>query len=205
MCLERCGARKPNRREFGLMLAALATIPVSAAGQAVPTVILRRQDWGAKPALPGLIPHQVEAIVVHNTAVAIQQSVSLARKMRGLQAFSQNTGRISGTGKFKPAWPDVPYHFYIDWQGVIAEGRDLAMKGDTNTNYETAGYAQIVLEGDFQRELPRAAQVESLRTLIVHVRDTVIRKPLPIFVHKDKAATTCPGKNLTPIVKALTF
>jgi hypothetical protein len=157
--------------------------------------ILSRLDWHAKPATDGLKPQKVIGVILHHTGVPKNRSISLQTKMQNLQAFSQKPGLVA-PGHSKPAWPDVPYHFYIAASGQIAEGRDVNFAGDTNTNYETSGYIQIVVEGDFEKENPDPAQLDALRELLAWI---LTSRNLPIgsiTVHRDHAPTTCPGRNL---------
>lgn len=140
-------------------------------------------------------PHTPSRITVHHTAEPQRADITLEQKMRALQNFSQRPAKLAG-GQRKPAWPDVPYHFYIDLRGQIAEGRDIGYAGDTNTDYDPTGHALIVLEGNFEKEQPTPAQLEQLTALL---RWLSWRWQVPaseIKGHSDYAATACPGKNL---------
>jgi hypothetical protein len=165
-------------------------------------LIITRNEWHAKPALPGMREQQVAAVILHNTGVRQSTKVPLEKKMFNLQVFSQHPGLVS-PNHMKPAWPDVPYHFYIDFSGRIAEGRDVHFAGDTNTNYNTAGYIQLVVEGDFDEEAPNPAQISALQDLLAWL---LISWNIPVenvSVHKDHASTTCPGKNFMTILPAI--
>lgn len=167
-----------------------------------PPVIVTRQAWGAKQPLSGMKPQHAAGIILHNTGVQKNHSISLDHKMRGLQAFSQKTGEVS-PGHMKPSWPDIPYHYYIDADGRIAEGRDPNFAGDTNTNYDTSGYIQIVVEGEFEKEIPSTEQISALRDLLTWLLRSKGLAVENITVHKDHAPTDCPGKNLMAVLPSV--
>lgn len=115
--------------------------------------------------------------------------------MKGLQRFSQAKEKLAD-GRTKPAWPDVPYHFYVNVDGRIAEGRDINAVGDTNTGYDPAGFIQVVVEGNFETETLSDVQAKSLQVLLQWLKDRYNINASDILAHKDKAQTACPGKDL---------
>lgn len=185
---------------------AMAAIALTAAGHSgsaqAQADILSREAWGAKKAIPSRMrTHRPTGIVIHHTSVRQQRRLSLAKKMRGLQGFSQRAGRVGK--RRKPAWGDVPYHFYIGVSGRVAEGRGLAFAGDTNTRYNTAGWIQVVLEGDFTKEQPTAGQLASLHGLTRRLAARYRIPPNRITAHDDHASTNCPGPNLKKHIPSL--
>ena len=164
--------------------------------------ILERAAWGARaPVLP-MKPHTPERITIHHTGVRSNAQRTLEQKLRGLQLFSQREDSLAG-GARKPAWPDIPYHYYIDIAGQIAEARDVRFVGDTNTSYDPTGHILVVVEGNFQEEHPTPAQLESLRRTVQWLAAEWRIPAAAIRSHKDYAQTECPGVNLYDKLDAL--
>lgn len=164
--------------------------------------ILSRAEWLAQPPVLEMKTHRINQITIHHTAVQQNPQRTLAQKLTSLQKFSQNPGTL-GNGKTKPAWPDVPYHFYIDCHGNIGEGRELKYVGDTNTEYDPTGHALIVLEGNFEEEEPTAAQLVALRKMISWLAGEYKVSPERLGTHKDFARTLCPGTKLQALIPEL--
>jgi N-acetyl-anhydromuramyl-L-alanine amidase AmpD len=68
--------------------------------------------------------------------------------------------------------------------------------GDTNTDYDPAGHALVVFEGNFEKEQPTPAQMESLRALAAWLSAEYDLPASEIKGHSDYASTACPGANL---------
>lgn len=182
------------------MLTALACLLV-AASPAPP--IVTRTEWGAKSILPGAKPHEISRITIHHTGVKSNPARSLEDKLRGLQAFSQRVDRLA-SGKTKPAWPDIPYHYYIATDGRIGEARDPAFAGDTNTEYDPTGHLLIVVEGEFDQETPTDAALRSLDAFTVWAAERWQVPAFRIGMHKDYShQTACPGRGLVDYLPRL--
>jgi N-acetylmuramoyl-L-alanine amidase len=158
-------------------------------------VMLSRADWGAKPPSLAMTDQVPIAILVHHTGSPGKPKTPLTTKMKSLQRFSQATEKLAD-GRMKPAWPDLPYHFYIASDGTIAEGRAITAVGDTNTSYDPKGYIQVVVEGNFETENVTSAQTASLTSLLAWLTEKYQIKPASIEGHNTKATTACPGKDL---------
>jgi hypothetical protein len=190
------------------MLAAVMALCVSgsavlAQGIAAPEIV-PRAAWKAEPANEALMRRQTpKALIVHHTDTAQARSRTLEVKLKNLQSFSMRPGALSGTGKIKPAWGDVPYHYYIDVSGRIGEARSTSFAGDTNTGYDTQGYIQVVVEGNFETETPDPRQLAALDALVAWLAATYKIPPKAITGHNDHAPSACPGKNLKPYLEKL--
>lgn len=172
-----------------------APAPTPTSTRAPAATLLTRAEWGARaPVLP-MRAHEPRSITIHHTATRQAPNRALADKMRALQQFSQTDGMLD-TGKAKPAWADVPYHFYIDVHGSVAEGREVGYAGDTNTTYDPAGHVLIVLEGNFQEEQPTPGQLAAMQRLVAEFSARWRIPAERIGGHNDFADTACPGRNL---------
>jgi hypothetical protein len=165
--------------------------------------IVSREAWGAKPPVGTWKQHQGNRITVHHAGVATNRNRSFAQMLQALQRFSQNPGELAG-GRQKPAWPDIPYHWYIGWRGEIGDARDPKIVGDTNTEYAPAGHLLVCLEGNFETEEPGAEQIRAMDRIVTWLVAQYRINPSLIGTHKDfSAQTSCPGKLLYPEVAKL--
>ena len=164
--------------------------------------IISRSEWGAKKPVGEGKKHKIRYITIHHTATVRKPDVEIATKMRNLQAFSQRDDKLD-TGKAKPAWFDVPYHYYIAMDGKIAEGRQIKYAGDTNTEYDPTGHALVVLEGSFNKEQPTAEQVDSMKKIVLWLARKYNVSAEDIKGHDNYAKTGCPGENLKKLFPEL--
>jgi len=141
-------------------------------------------------------------ITVHHSADPPLNSFETVRK---IQIFHQDKG-IGGD----PA-ADVAYHFVIDADGTIFEGRPLGIKGSHVPAFN-GGNIGIVLAGDFERSVigntPTPAQLASLDKLvdILTLRFNIKSvwhhhaRELQVGLFGFFGATDCPGERLIPHV-----
>lgn len=177
------------------LVLAFLVLSVSSVLAAEAPALLTREAWQAKAPSLKMTTQKPVAILIHHTGSTMKPKITLTAKMKGLQRFSQANEKLSD-GRMKPAWPDVPYHFYIAADGQVAEGRDVNAVGDTNTGYDPSGYIQVVVEGNFDKEQLTEAQAASLKTTLKWLMEKYDIKASAIMMHKDKAQTACPGKDL---------
>jgi hypothetical protein len=135
--------------------------------------IVSREKWGARA--PKGIPRQVEwpkgvDLWVHHTTGPRSQTV------RDIQAFHQGPSR---------GWNDIGYHYLIDYEGVIFEGRGREVWGahSPGKNHEPS----VSLIGDYSTSPPSDAQHRSVYALKDHLLAGNLRG------HRENTATSCPG------------
>lgn len=170
--------------------------------------IIPRSEWGALPpdqSLPGEqgfynpisnpggwlaydvpLRSALDTIVVHHSALPLSD---------GPLEIQQFHMEIRG-------FADIGYHFVIDSQGLIYEGRTINVRG-AHTGGQNYGKIGIVLMGNFEVDEPSEAQLNSLTALSrCLAREYTIKR---IAGHRDfqPGETVCPGKNLWPLLPAL--
>lgn len=98
-------------------------------------------------------------------------------------------------GHRRLGYADIGYHFVIDYDGRVWEGRSLAYSGAhvAGQNDDNIG---ILALGNFNRQKPSAASVASLKTLVAALQKHYSIKPERFFGHRELGASDCPGKHL---------
>lgn len=178
-------------------------VPPKPAATPVP-VAPAPQRQVAKAAAPGIMPrgrwtragviasradpmNGINRITVHHTAVS-----SLAMRTESDAIKMMNTLR---NGHVSRGWADIGYHYAIDPQGRVWEGRPLSWQGAhvENQNPHNLG---IVLMGNFDQQSPTADQLAALDGFVA-AQARRFRIPLDrIRTHQELAKTACPGRNL---------
>lgn len=111
------------------------------------------------------------------------------RRMRSYQRYHQEQG-----------WPDIAYHYLIDANGNVYEGRPVTARGDTFTDYDPSGHLLVCCDGHFdQQEIP-GAQLAALVEVLAWAAIEFGVNPSTIAGHRDYASTTCPGASLASFI-----
>ena len=134
------------------------------------------------------IPHSITHVTLHHTGDAqpLRPQDDPVAKLRALQTW----------GARDRNWWDLPYHFLLDLEGRIYEGRDWRFMGETNTAYDPGGHFLISVVGNYEQQEPTPAQLTSIADMMAWaVRELDV--PLDrIGGHYNYAQTGCPGKHL---------
>jgi hypothetical protein len=134
------------------------------------------------------IPHRITHVTLHHTGSTepLRPHDDPVQKLRGLQSW----------GAAERNWWDVPYHFLLDLEGRIYEGRDWRYMGETNTTYHPAGHFLISVIGNYERQEPTPAQLAAIADLMAWALKE-FNLPLDrIGGHYNYATTSCPGQHL---------
>jgi hypothetical protein len=150
-------------------------------------VILCRQAWGARPALPGGRPQTITRMTIHHSAVALPDNSAIIARLQQHQRFHQDDR----------GWVDIAYHMAVDRNGNIFALRDTAIAGDTATNYDTTGHFLVLCEGDFDQETVSAAQLNGAALVFAWATENFGIGVDTLASHQEVASgTACPGRSL---------
>ncbi len=146
-----------------------------------------REEWGSLPITEGYRPHKIERITLHHGGVEFKGDQPMPEYLRNLQFWSRR----------ERPWPDIPYHFLIDLDGKIWEGRPIQYAGDTNTDYDPTGHVLICVIGNYEVQEVSPKQLKAVIDLMAALCKAYHLNPDDIRGHKDYVSDTlCPGKNL---------
>lgn len=138
----------------------------------------------------------VKILAVHHTAVQVNgDKRSGAERVRALYAYHANNR----------GWGDVGYHYLVDEDGKIYEGKSggkFVVGGHAYCN--NIGTIGIALLGNFDVEKPTQNQLKALQWLLEDLAETYDidldeqvthhgKKMEPIVGHRDLVSTDCPG------------
>jgi hypothetical protein len=145
-------------------------------------------DWGGTPADASQAHrHTITHITLHHQGEPFKPGTDPRQYLRNLQTWSRNTKH----------WLDIPYHYIIDLDGNIYEGRKIDYAGDTNTEYDPNGHALIEVVGNFEEVEPNPQQLDAVVRLMAMLANKYAVPLDHIASHRDfSAQTVCPGANL---------
>ncbi len=159
------------------------TVPKAAA--ATTLAVICPEAWGAQPIVGEFRNHNIERLTIHHTAVVLDTNSAAPARARQHQAYHQELG-----------WPDLAYHFLVDANGHVYEGRPVDAVGDTATDYDPTGHFLVSCEGHFDNQDVPAAQLAALIDILAWAAQEFGVSPETIRGHRDLASTTCPGDAL---------
>lgn len=154
--------------------------------------IISKTEWGGGESSGTMKSHFPRSLTVHH-----EGSPKPLTPDRDPKELLQNLQRYGWNHK---SWPDLPYHFLIDLNGNIYEGRDAMKVGDTNTAYDPSGKLLVTMMGNTNIPAPTKAQLDSMVNLMAWASDYYNIDPATIKGHLEYTSTACPGKYLYPFV-----
>jgi N-acetylmuramoyl-L-alanine amidase len=152
--------------------------------------VLTRMGWNARSRRGGATGMDPYRLTVHHTMGHMTfGEQATAQAVRGIQGFHQGPER---------GWADIGYHFLIDGEGRVAEGRPANVLG-AHAAEANSGNLGISLMGNFNAQHPSDPQMDSLERLAAYL---ALRYDIPVMKsgylegHNHHSETSCPGTNL---------
>jgi hypothetical protein len=162
-----------------------------------PANLVTREAWGSRPdPIPASRKHVPKWINLHHAGVVWTNSQDPAQFVRNLQEWGKKRPELEKPPR-NTYWPDLPYHFLIAPDGRIFEGRPVEYEPESNTQYSLAGNLGIEMMGDFNRQRPSPAQLDSVVRLTAWLMQQHGIDAEHVRTHRDAAPgqTTCPGRD----------
>lgn len=175
--------------------------PTALPPQIARPAMIPRSEWALPPLEGQYVPHELRFITLHHEGVIFNDyGAKAVEYLRSVQRWgTKNNG-----------WEDIPYHFILDLDGNIYEGRPLWAEGDTGTSYNLTGHALISVLGHYDHQTPSQAQLDSIVALMAWLAHDYQIPLENIKGHKDyipvnsqglhidvgNIKITCPGDNL---------
>jgi hypothetical protein len=92
-------------------------------------------------------------------------------------------------------WADIGYHYIIDPDGRVWEGRSIQLQGAHVKDQNPQNLGILVL-GNFEQQQPTSRALTTLDTFLVAQARQYHIPPSRIYTHQELASTACPGRNL---------
>jgi hypothetical protein len=170
-----------------------------------PFFIHGREEWATSGPLIGRMDPmgRITKITVHHEGMDAASACSPAQTKADLRTIQRGHEERMHAG-------DIGYHYYIDYNGRIWEGRDLRWQGaHAGNNDANRGNIGICLAGNFDLQRPTGAQISSLNMLLNYLMRTYHVSASNVYTHREikrafgLAGTDCPGKYLQQQVNAI--
>ncbi|MBL0922390.1 MAG: N-acetylmuramoyl-L-alanine amidase, partial [Phycisphaerales bacterium] len=173
-----------------------AARPTPTPNYGLPPDVLPRSTWAKAEPIPArmdpMLP--VQRITMHHDGMPPVSLRSRAESARRLEQI-----RVAHLGR---GFGDIGYHYVVDPQGVIWQGRPLNWQG-AHVGGQNPGNLGILCLGNFEVQRPTQAQLATLRRF---VQSQMQRYSVPVgrvHTHQELAQTACPGRNLQPTIVAM--
>jgi hypothetical protein len=170
--------------------------------------LIPRADWGALPPIhdapnehgmydavlnpEGWMVYEQPLEEVYKTVIVHHSALPLSDGPYEIQQLHFN----------QKGYADIAYHFIIDEDGNIYEGRDIHARG-AHTGGSNTGSIGVVLLGNFEVINPTQSQLDALKLLLQVLKQEY--HVTHLAGHKDfnPGVTLCPGENLYEKLPAL--
>jgi N-acetylmuramoyl-L-alanine amidase len=154
--------------------------------------ILKRDAWrAASPRVGNLTPTDVpySRITIHHSAKESDGGDELTTTRDVAEVIQKiQTYHVRNRG-----WGDIGYHFLVDANGNVWQGRSLDWQGAHASGANNVGNIGICLLGDYRSSAPEPEALAALERLVdaLSERHHIARNR--VFGHQKFSKTECPG------------
>lgn len=154
-----------------------------------PSGVIPRREWTSAGVVTSLANPlgKVTRVTVHHDAIHSEDIRSKSDAARRLASIRE--------AHLKQDWADIGYHYIIDPQGRVWEGRPIRYQG-AHVKFNNENNLGIMVMGNFDEQRPTSA---ALATLDAFVSDRMKAYGVPVgrvYTHQEIRPTACPGRNL---------
>ena len=173
------------RMNIGLLI--VVNVLLDSCSALVPTGSISQAEWGGTPVATDS-GQTIQYITIHHSGVVFEQGKDPKAYLQNLQKWS----------RAEKTWIDLPYHYILDLDGNIYDGRNPGLPGDTNTSYDVNHHLIICVLGNYEEQIMSNSQMESLVKFTAKKARKYAVPPENIRTHKDwvPTETVCPGRDI---------
>jgi hypothetical protein len=177
-------------------LAARRLSDLSLAFLASSVTLIRRSAWANRLPIASKLKTATffSRITIHHSGALVLRDTARKSVIGDLNSVLEAHTRIR--------YGDIGYHFVIDYAGRVWEGRSLSYEG-AHVSSRNEGNIGVMLLGNFERQKPSQAQLETLTKVSALLRRHFAIPARRVFGHRDIGASACPGRYLYPYVTTL--
>jgi hypothetical protein len=136
---------------------------------------------------PGALADEYSTVAIHHSAIPLDTDET----MQSVQDLHMDSNH----------WADVGYHYVIDKNGIVYEGRDIHVRGASVAGYNT-GTIGVCVMGNFEQDMPLEIQLTVLQQVVNWLAVTYTLTHLA--AHGEfNPESVCPGKNMMPYLDTL--
>lgn len=156
-----------------------------------PPGLLARSRWSGGDPVPSMMDRMTtpQWITVHHDGMDPFYSTDEGSSKARLESI-----RRAHRGK---GWGDIGYHYIVDRNGRLWEGRPIAWQG-AHVKDCNPGNIGVMCMGNFDRQAPSQAQIATLNRQVNWLMKNYRVAASRLRTHQEwpSAATACPGVNL---------
>lgn len=155
----------------------------------LPAGVMPRRAWTTTAPIAALANPmvRVERITIHHDAINSAGVTTQSAAQRRLNSIRD--------GHLQRDFADIGYHFIVDPQGNVWEGRPLRFQG-AHVKDQNERNMGVMVMGNFMEQRPTPAALAALDAFIA---SQMRRFAVPLWkvkTHQELAPTACPGTNL---------